>query len=196
MSSPIPFMVRRARLIRGDTQSDFAVHMGVDQATVSRWERSKSEPTPAKLGEIRKIISIAEPAYSAAYILSSPTMKYVCKLNDFSKPLLLSKGLLEEIGVTLEEVLENPRAFWTDEDQRINETVQSDPRWLRGEMAFVETIHKADPTRHPGLWWRTIGAPIADANAMLWEGVLDPSPNKFWVKLTPLEVLDEDVQPR
>ncbi len=34
MSSPIPFMVRRARLIRGETQGQFAIHRGVDQATV------------------------------------------------------------------------------------------------------------------------------------------------------------------
>jgi len=192
MSSPITFMVRRARLIRGETQGEFAVHMGVDQATVSRWERSKSEPTPAKLGKIRKIISVAEPSHSAAYIMSSPTFKYLCKLDDFSKPLLLSKGLLEAFGVALEDVLENPQAFWAEGAQRVNEAVQADPRWRRGEIAFFEAIHKANPTRLPNRWWRTIGAPVAEANAMLWEGVLDPKPNEFWIQMTPFEVLDDD----
>ena len=101
MTDPIPFMTRRARLIRGETQDEFAEHMGVDQATISRWERSRGHPTPAKLAEIHKIITRAEPSYNPEYILASPTIKYVCKLDDFSKPLLLSKGLLEELGVTL-----------------------------------------------------------------------------------------------
>ena len=192
MLSPVPFMVRRARLIRGETQAEFAVYMGVDQASVSRWERERGEPSPAHLGEIRKIIATAEPSYSAAYISKSPSFKYVCRLNDFSKPLLLSKGLLKEIGVTLEEVLEDPHAFWTDDDQRVNDTVQDDPRWLKGEIAFIETIHKAHIEHHSNNWWHTIGAPLAEAHAMLWEGVLDPGPHEFLVKLTPFVELDDD----
>ena len=186
MTDPIPFMTRRARLIRGETQGEFAEHMGVDQATVSRWERSRGHPTPAKLAEIHKIVIGAEPSYNPEYILASPTIKYVCKLDDFAKPLMLSQGLLEELGVTLEDVLKDPHAFWTDDDQRVNETVQSDPRWRKGEIAFIETTHKADSTRHPGRWWRTIGAPLQEGNAMLREGVLDPRPSQFLVKLTPL----------
>ena len=192
MSSSIPFMVRRARLIRGETQQEFAKRLGVDQATVSRWERSRGVPTPSKLAEIHKIVARGEPSYNPEYILSSPTIKYVCKLDDFSKPLLLSKGLLETFGVTLDDVLDKPHEFWAEGAQRVNETVQADPRWLRGEIAFFEAIHKANPTRLPGRWWRTIGAPLPENNAMLWEGVIDLRPSQFWVKLTPLEAMDDE----
>ncbi len=185
MLDAAPFMCRRARLIMGYTQQLFAEEMDVDPATVSRWECSKLTPSPSVLSRIREISRRAEPAHSDAYILSSPTMKYLCKLDDFSVPILLSKGLLEAIGVTLEEVLKDPDRLWSaDSDgQRVNDIVQADPRWLRGEIAFFETIHKA---AIPGetRWWRSIGAPIAESGAMLWEGVLDANPNEFWIKLT------------
>jgi hypothetical protein len=42
------------------------------------------------------------------------------------------------------------------------------------------------------VWWRTIGAPIAEVGAVLWEGVLEPGPKEFWIKLTPFEQTDDD----
>ena len=186
MSHPAPFMCRRARLVRGLTQERFAEEMGVDPATVSRWECGKLKPSPSVLSRVREISRRAEPAYSDAHILSSPTLKYLCKLDDFSVPLLLSRGLLKTFGVTLEEVLRDPKSVWSEdsEGQLVNDTVQADPRWLRGEIAFFEAIHRA---ALPGekRWWHSIGAPIAESGAMLWEGVLDSAPNKFWIKLTP-----------
>jgi transcriptional regulator with XRE-family HTH domain len=186
MLDAAPFMCRRARLIKGYTQQLFAEEMDVDPATVSRWECGKLTPSPSVLSRIREISRRAEPAHSDAYILSSPTMKYLCKLEDFSVPILLSKGLLETLGVTLEEVLTDPDSLWVEDSDghRVNDTVQADPRWLGGEIAFFEAIHKASI---PGesRWWHSIGAPIAESGAMLWEGVLDPTPNEFWIKLTP-----------
>ena len=185
MLDAAPFMCRRARLIKGFTQQQFAEELDVDPATVSRWECGKLTPSPALFSRIREISRRAEPAHSDAYILSSPTMKYLCKLDDFSVPMLLSKGLLETLGVTLEEVLNNPDSLWREdgEGQRVNDFVQADPRWLGGEIAFFEAIHKASI---PGetRWWHSIGAPIAVSGAMLWEGVLDPTPSDVWIKLT------------
>lgn len=186
MSDPAAFMCRRARLIKGLTQQLLAEQMGVDPATVSRWECGKLTPSPSVLSRIRAISSRAEPAHSDAYILSSPTLKYLCKLNDFSVPILLSKELLQTLGVTLEEELTDPSSVWSEDSdgQRVNDIVQADPRWLRGEIAIFEAVNKASL---PGesRWWHSIGAPIAESGAMLWEGILDPAPNEFWVKLTP-----------
>ena len=190
MPNPISFMCRRARLIRGETQGEFAIHMGVDQATVSRWERTIGEPTSSNLAEIRGIMTAAEPCHSRAYIEAAPTYKWVGRMDDFSVRVMISKGLAEWIGCTYEEMMAAPRTrYWTKHDQRVNDLVQADPRWLRGEIAFLETCHLSS---HPGQWWHTIGAPIADTNTVLWEGIPSDKPNqKFWVKLTPFEHADD-----
>ena len=190
MSSPLPFMVRRARLIRGETQGQFAIHMGVDQATVSRWERSKSEPVPANLGEIRRIVSTAEPYHSRAYIEAAPTIKYMCQRDNFLKPLVISRGLAEAAGFDPDDVIRNPEPYMKEGIRRLNKAVQSDTRWERGEIAFFEARLFAQQL---GEWVRAIGAPLAETNAALIEAAHDPnSKEEFWVNLTPFEELDDD----
>jgi transcriptional regulator with XRE-family HTH domain len=190
MSSPLPFMVRRARLIRGETQGQFAIHMGVDQATVSRWERSKSEPVPANLGEIRRIVSTAEPYHSRAYIEAAPTIKYMCQRDNFLKPLVISRGLAEAAGFDPDDVIRNPERYMKEGIRLLNKAVQSDTRWERGEIAFFEARLFAQQL---GEWVRAIGAPLAETNAALIEAAHDPnSKEEFWVKLTPFEKMDDD----
>ena len=190
MQDTIAFMVRRARLIRGETQGDFAIHMGVDQATVSRWERSKSEPTSANLGEIRRIVTTAEPCHSRAYIAAAPTIKYMCQRDNFLKPLVISRGLAEAAGFDPDDVIRNPERYMKEGMRRLNKAVQGDARWERGEIAFFETRLFAQQL---GEWVRAIGAPLAETNAALIEAAHDPnSKEEFWVNLTPFEELDDD----
>jgi transcriptional regulator with XRE-family HTH domain len=192
MLSPIPFMVRRARLIRGETQGQFAIHMGVDQATVSRWERSKSEPTPVHLDEIRRIIITAEPCYSRAYIEAAPTIKYMCRRDNFLKPLVISRGLAEAAGFDSDDVIRNPESYIKEGEglHRLNTAVQAEAKWELGEIAFFEATFFAPKL---GEWVRTIGAPLAETNAALIEAAPIGNPKEeFWIKLTPFEELVED----
>ena len=150
-------------------------HKGLYPATLCR--RDLTSIRPPALGRIRDISSRADPAHCNAHIPSSPTLKYLCKLDGFLVLILLSKGLLETLDVTLEEVLKDPKPIWRNDSQsqRVNDTVQADPRWLRCEIAFFEAVHEASL---PGevRWWHSIGAPIAESGAMLWEGRLAPHP--------------------
>ncbi len=192
MPIPLSFMVRRARFIRGETQGDFAFHMGVDPATVSRWETSKIEPAPANLGEVRRIIATAEPCHSRAYIEAAPTIKYVCRRDNFLKPLVISRGLAEAAAFGPDEVIRNPESYFKegDDGHRLNKAVQSDARWERGEIAFFEATFFAP---NLGEWLRSIGAPLAETNAALIEAAPDPTAKEeFWVNLTPFEEMDDD----
>lgn len=179
------FVCRRARLIRGLTQEHFAEALGVDPATVSRWERGKLHPKPEMSSRLRAITDKADPLHSEAFISTSPTCKIVCRLDDLTQITLVSKGLAELYGLSAEELIRDQRHYESPDVERVNEIVQADPRWLRGEIAFFETNHAAHEMHGKNLWWRTIGAPLADSEAVLWEGVLDPNPVLFWVKLTP-----------
>ena len=190
MPIPISFMVRRARFIRGETQGQFAIHVGTDQATVSRWERTKSEPSSSILAEIRRIIASAEPCHSRAYIEAAPTIKYMCARENFLKPLVISMGLAEAAGFDPADVIKNPEPYMKDGIRRLNEAIQSDARWERGEIAFFEAHFFS---ANLGGWLRAIGAPLAETNAALIEAAPDPNPKEeFWVKLTPFEHMDDD----
>ena len=183
-------MVRRARFIRGETQGQFAIHMGTDQATVSRWERTKSEPSSSNLSEIRRIIASAEPCHSRAYIEAAPTIKYMCERENFLKPLVISMGLAEAAGFDPGEAIKNPEPYMKEGIRRLNKAVQSDTRWERGEIAFFEARFFS---ANLGGWLRAIGAPLAETNAALIEAAPDPRPKEeFWVKLTPFEHMDDD----
>ena len=183
-------MVRRARFIRGETQGQFAIHMGTDQATVSRWERTKSEPSSSNLAEIRRIIASAEPCHSRAYIEAAPTIKYMCERDNFLKPLVISRGLAEAAGFDPDDVIRNPEPYMKEGIRRLNKAVQSDARWERGEIAFFEARLFAQQL---GEWVRAIGAPLAETNAALIEAAPDPNPKEeFWVKLTPFAHMDDD----
>ena len=190
MSSPLPFMTRRARLIRGETQGQFAIHMDVDQATVSRWEREKGEPTAAHLSAIRRIIATAEPCHSRAYIEAAPTIKYMCQRDNFLKPLVISRGLAEAAGFDPDDVIRNPEPYMKEGIRRLNKAVQSDARWERGEIAFFEARFFS---ANLGGWLRAIGALLAETNAALIEAAPDPNPKEeFWVKLTMFDEFDDD----
>ena len=52
----IPYLARRARLVLGQTQSQFAEQFEVDDGTVSRWERGKLRPSRAIIAKLREIV--------------------------------------------------------------------------------------------------------------------------------------------
>jgi transcriptional regulator with XRE-family HTH domain len=48
--------LRRARLLKGWTQSDLAEALGTDFETVSRWERGITMPSPYYLGQLARVL--------------------------------------------------------------------------------------------------------------------------------------------
>ena len=188
MTTPVPFLVRRARVIRGETQDEFAKFLGVDGSTVSRWERGKVEPSAAVLQTISEIVQRADPTHSEAYISRSPLMQIICRYDDFRETVQVSRGIMEAHSLTPDHW--DYRWFktvWTPDDERVNELVHADPRWQNQEIAFFETQHLATIG-----WIRTIAAPLPDPRGILWEGAIANGDDlAFWVRLTPYESVNE-----
>lgn len=186
MTSLTPFMARRARLLRQETQEQFATFLVVDPSTVSRWECGRLEPTPIHLNIMREVVRRYDPSQCYDFIERSPCLKYVCKYHDFKEGVTCSKGLLEAHGVTREELMENRDEFWTGQSDQFNTIVQANAQWQRGEIAFIETVHLAKLG-----WINAMGAPMEDTGTVLFEGVVidEKRPHhpekKFWVELYP-----------
>jgi transcriptional regulator with XRE-family HTH domain len=182
-----PFLVRRARLLLGETQSEFAARFGVETSTVSRWERGLVRPRPKALAQITKMATKTDPSHSEDVIRASPVIKFLAPLNDLTSPLMISKGLAEvlaELGYTFRDFLTrqgkelwarpNERIYWISTVRCLRD-IQKDPRWLRGEIAYAEFrgFGKA-----MNAWIRGLAAPLVDpdrGDVALIEAVADRS---------------------
>jgi transcriptional regulator with XRE-family HTH domain len=165
------FLVRRARLLLGETQSQFAARFGVETSTVSRWERGLVKPRAKALAQITKIATKTDPFRSEHVITASPVIKFVAPLNDLTSPLMISKGMIEalsELGYTFKDFLTRQgKELWARPNERIYEIstarclgdIQNDPKWLRGEIAYAEFrgFGKA-----MNAWTRGLVAPLLD----------------------------------
>lgn len=188
MTIPAPLMVRRARVIRGETQGEFANFLGVDDSTVSRWERGKVSPGAAILQTISEIVQRSDPTRSEAYIARSPLMQIICRYDDFNETVHVSRGIIEAHDLTPDNWdYQWFKTLWTPHDERVNLLVQTDPRWQNQQIAFFETQH------HSSIGWiRTIAAPLPDPREILWEGTMATGDDlEFWVRLTPYESTTE-----
>lgn len=181
------FLVRRARLLLGETQSEFADHFGVETSTVSRWERGLVKPLPKALAEITKIATKTDPFHSEDVIRASPVFKYLAALSDLSSPLVVSKGFaayLAEVGYTFEDFLNrHTEGLWAHPGEPIYEVsvsrclreIENDPRWRRGEISHAEFRGFAKAL-NVNAWVRGLVAPLPDKdNVALFEAVVDRS---------------------
>ena len=89
----IPYLVRRARLVLGQTQSQFAEQFEVDDGTVSRWERGKLRPSPAIIAQLREIVLRLGFVAGKELIRASPILKCVSPIDDLKHPCVISKGI-------------------------------------------------------------------------------------------------------
>jgi transcriptional regulator with XRE-family HTH domain len=95
MDVGVPFVVRRARLLMGMTQAEFAELFEVDDGTVSRWERGKLRPAPKVWKRIREITLREDSLRDEALVRASPVYKYLVDIKRLTKPMVASRGISE-----------------------------------------------------------------------------------------------------
>lgn len=193
----VPFLVRRARLLLGMTQAEFAQLFGVDDGTVSRWERGKLHPAPKIWQRIRNIVLKESSALDAELVRISPVYKCIVNVKDLTKLLVFSKAMIEAIkAVGAFEVDDKPfdigelsrkSSYYEVSSGRALEIIQADTRWSRGEIAYAE-MHCVSSSLG-GVWADAILAPLLDRDA----AIIEFAPSKrgategFWVKLIGLQ---------
>jgi DNA-binding XRE family transcriptional regulator len=193
-----PFLVRRARLMMGMTQSEFAAAFDVDDGTVSRWERGKLTPHPSAWRRVREIATCADDTLKA-----SPVIKFLVRMDDLAHPVFVSRGVeeaLKSAGIQTREVVhgydvwrqwvEGHRDFPISAGHALD-LVQADPRWLKGTIVYAEA-HCISVTLD-GEWVNLLVAPIPDREEAVVELAKDrrqdPAQGGFWVRFTTAEDL-------
>ena len=181
MDVGVPFVVRRARLLMGMTQAEFAELFEVDDGTVSRWERGKLHPAPKVWKRIRDITLKQDSLRDEALVKASPVYKYLVDIKRLTKPIVASRGIsdaIERVGALKVKDLPFVANFAHNSPQykvsgtRALEIIRANPDWLRGDIVYAE-VHCISPALG-GVWVDAMIAPSPDRSATLIEFAASP----------------------
>jgi transcriptional regulator with XRE-family HTH domain len=173
----VPFIVRRARLILGMTLKQFGTLYGADEAAASQWERGLAEPGPEIWARIRHLTLKAGSVLDEHLVRVSPLYKVITGMEQLTRPIIASRGILEAIKVTgayggqdmpfdvMEMARQSPH--YEISGIRALEIVQADPRWCAGDIVYAE-IHCVSHALG-GVWVDAMAAPLPDRIAAIIE---------------------------
>src|SRR5271166_4863966 len=142
----IPYLVRRARLVLGQTQSQFAEQFEVDDGTVSRWERGKLRPSPAIIAHLREIVLRSGFVAGKELIRASPILKCVSPIDDLKHPCVVSKGVriaLKRAGISDHDLSAHIKEVQVGASADLSgahalDIIQADPAWVGRRAVYAE----------------------------------------------------------
>ncbi len=192
-SELVPFTCRRARLLQGMTQSQFADEFEVDDGTVSRWERGRLHPAPHVWAKINEMIARRCAVLGEEAIKGSPVYKFLVPMDRLHQTLVVSKGAiasLTKMGIPYEDV--SSERMFTEQalaspDYEVSayhalDLIESYQGWLTGEVLYAEAHCIATRLN---AWIDMVVAPIPDRFSALIEAVPSYCGNAggFWINL-------------
>jgi hypothetical protein len=185
-----PYLIRRARLLLGEKEAAFAAHFGVDEATVSEWEKGETRPSPKEWSWIHETVFRSSDIVSEA-VRSSRTYKCVACLDDLTRPTLLSRGVeeaLARVGIASKDLtgpflanLVRSSPHYHISGLNALTTIQASQSWLLGEVLYAEA-HCFSPLLR--MWLDCVIAPLPGRRAALIEAAPSTRGEKggFWVR--------------
>ena len=187
----VPYLVRRTRLVLGQTQSQFAEQFEVDDGTVSRWERGRLRPSPAIIAHLREIVLRSSFVAGKELVRVSPILKFVSPIDDLKHPCVISKGIriaLKRAGVP-DHDLSVPLEVQAGDSPELSaahalDTIQADPAWVSKRAVYAEA-HCIAPRL--GAWVEGMVIPLPDEPLALAEFVHSSPEGGFWVRVVRFE---------
>ncbi|MGA7329632.1 MAG: helix-turn-helix transcriptional regulator [Rhodomicrobium sp.] len=191
-SRTAPYFVRRARLLLGMTQRQFAEQFDVDDGTVSRWELGKLQPGPKAWQKIQAITTKHGSLLADKAVRASPVYKFITPMDNLRTALVVSRGAfsrLSKVGITLQDLSNTPlfgqnamlSRHYEESAYKALLTVEADPKWLAGEIVYAEAHCIATRLNQ---WIDLMLAPLPDTGEALIEATLSENKGGYWVKLT------------
>jgi hypothetical protein len=186
-----PYLIRRARLLLGEKEAAFATHFGVDEATVSGWEKGENHPSPREWSWIHETVFRSSDIVSEA-VRTARTLKCVVSLNNLTCPTLISRGIeeaLAKVGIESKDLtgpflanLARSSPHYDISAVKALSIIQADQSWIKGEVIYAEA-HCYSPTLK--VWLDCVIAPLPGKHAALIEAAPSSLGEKggFWVRI-------------
>jgi len=167
MNTPWPALVRRIRLLSSLKQSDLADLLGVEQATVSRWERGIHIPDIALQKRMRDMMYKLEPGIDRAFVEQAPSLVAVTHIGNAGHIECMSQ-LVSDTYQRAPAEMRNIEvyALTTDSILKVLLGLNTNDAWCRGEVASWQVVMQ----QCDGSWARFSGAPIGQSGLCMWIG--------------------------
>ena len=141
------FDMRRMRLLRGIKQQHLAQLLGVDQATISRWERGTLEPSKKQSDAARRLlVDKPAPAQDAALkrLVESSTQKVHLICSRSHRLLAASPAREAAWQVSASSLLGTSMLGYATDDILQAEARLNELGWYEGEIATLEVQTEAN----------------------------------------------------
>ncbi len=165
--------MKRARFAYSLNQTQFGHILGVDQTTISRWERGIITPEFDIQRTVRDMLRKHDPSLSAEAIALLPTVTALLYQDNITKLRAISAVAARAYGLTVQEALAaDLEKLLPDSVLRAYSEIMEHPAWRKSEAAGFETIER----RRDDLWYHCVGLIVGPSNIVHWNGAPTPPP--------------------
>jgi len=162
-----PGLIKRLRFLGSLKQSELARQLGVDQGTVSRWERGVYEPDIPMQRALRERLRALQPVISPRFIEQLPCLVGLNYLG-FERIKAWSEVAARLYGLTSEQMREaDPVHILAHDWLQIGQALRDEPAWMSGQAIGFKAVVE----RTPDEFMQICGTPINGAGFFLWNGV-------------------------
>lgn len=170
---PWPALVGRLRFLMNVNEAQFADHLGVDERSVTRWERGTLIPERTTQKILRDKLHNLEPTISGKAIEAMPFIAAVHANTALELCCVASQPYADPYKMRARELRYTPIGhIWGDSLEQAAEELANNEAWKSGECAYAcSTILRPD-----GRWVRYAGSPIGIEDMALWIGALTDTP--------------------
>ncbi len=188
----IPYLVRHARLVLGQTQSQFAEQLGVDADTLSCWEQGKLSSYPAVISRLIEISARSGSVPGKDTIRYYPVWKFVVPMNDLRHPCAISRRVrdtLKRAGIPSHDMSSSSKDIRRGGEfsgAAALDAIQSDPVWTERRAIYAEAHCVATASR---MWINLMGTPLPDVELAVIEFAPSPQGEEggFWMRVVAFE---------
>ena len=168
-------MIKRLRFLSSLKQCELAQQLGVDQGTVSRWERGVYFPDIPLQKVLREKLRTLQPTISSEYIEQLPGLIGINYLG-FERIKAWSEVAAGLYDLTSEQMREaNPEEILAADCLEMGQALRDNPAWMCGHAVS----YKAIVERAPDDFVQICGTPINGTGFFLWNGVHIERPPGF-----------------
>ena len=160
-------IIKRLRFLSSFRQSELAQQLGVDQGTVSRWERGIYVPDVNMQKRLRDMLHKLEPAINSNAIEAMPVISLSYSIDHFGVLCCCSDIVANEYGIPLKGMrYKNLESLWTPSVRNMQEILYAQDGWKNREIAFL----KATIYRISNKWFAMTASPIWESDQLLYFG--------------------------